>query len=123
MWLNCFGLRLTRHLLPAFSGLYSKKLIIFFKREAEASNTAGMLHVPVAFGLGAKKRPLCQSKNQILKRHEALTALYGKNDYFLGRSFDVFITRLRKYLQDDPSVQIRNIHGIGFILTEDGTEG
>lgn len=59
---------------------------------------------------------LCQSKNQIVKRHDALRVIYGKSDYFYGRSFDVYITKLRKYLKDDSSVQIENIHGIGFSL-------
>jgi DNA-binding response OmpR family regulator len=60
---------------------------------------------------------LCQSLNQIVKRHEALNAIYGKSDYFHGRSFDVFITRLRKYFKEDPGIEIQNIHGVGFILS------
>lgn len=60
---------------------------------------------------------LCRNENQILKRHEALLSLYGKSDYFFGRSFDVYITKLRKYLKDDPSLKIQNIHGVGFSLT------
>jgi DNA-binding response OmpR family regulator len=62
---------------------------------------------------------LCESQNQIVKKHEALNAIYGKSDYFHGRSFDVFITKLRKYLKDDASIKIENIHGVGFILSVD----
>jgi DNA-binding response OmpR family regulator len=42
---------------------------------------------------------------------------WGQTDYFSGRSLDVFITKLRKYLADDPTVQIETIHHTGFILT------
>ncbi len=55
-------------------------------------------------------------KNQLLKREDILISVWGENDYFLGRSLDVFITKLRKYLKDDPRINIENIHGVGFIL-------
>jgi len=61
---------------------------------------------------------LCVNKNQILKRQDALNAIWGNSDYFYGRSFDVFITKLRKYLKEDPNLQIENIHTIGFILSD-----
>ncbi len=53
-------------------------------------------------------------KNRILKREEILTKLWGNDDYFKGRSLDVFISRLRKYLATDKSIKIENIHGVGF---------
>jgi DNA-binding response OmpR family regulator len=43
---------------------------------------------------------------------------WGANDYFARRSMDVFISHLRKYLAEDPSVEIRNVHGKGYVLTE-----
>lgn len=58
------------------------------------------------------------NRNKIVKREDLLLSVWGKNDYFLGRSLDVFITKLRKYLKDDPSISIENIHGVGFILKE-----
>ena len=61
-------------------------------------------------------RLLCLHKNQILKRDEAVEKIYGKKDYFLGRSFDVFISRLRKLLRNDPTVSIENVFKVGFIL-------
>jgi len=61
-------------------------------------------------------RMLYRNKNQLLSREQALRTLWGDDDYFMARSMDVFITRLRKYLKDDPSLEIRNIHGSGFIL-------
>lgn len=59
---------------------------------------------------------LCKNMNQVVPRELILTAVWGQDDYFLGRSLDVFITKLRKYLKEDESIQISNIHGIGFKL-------
>ncbi len=61
-------------------------------------------------------RLLCINQNEVLKREIVLNIIWGNDDYFLGRSLDVFITKLRKYLKEDPSVQIVNIHGVGFKL-------
>ena len=59
---------------------------------------------------------LVENKNQVLKREDILEKLWGKNDYFPGRSLDVFISRLRKYLKEDKLLKIENIHGVGFRL-------
>lgn len=59
-------------------------------------------------------RFLSQNRNQVVKRSQILEAVWGEDDYFLGRSLDVFISRLRKYLKEDPSIRIENIHGVGF---------
>jgi DNA-binding response OmpR family regulator len=56
----------------------------------------------------------CINPNRIVKREEVLTKVWGKDDYFLGRSMDVFITKLRKYLKQEPDVEIQTIHGVGF---------
>ena len=61
-------------------------------------------------------RLLCHNKNRILRREEAITHIYGRADYFLGRSFDVYISRLRKLLKQDPSIEIQNVFKVGFIL-------
>jgi len=61
---------------------------------------------------------LCLNKNQLVSRDLALKVIWGDADYFKGRSMDVFITKLRKYLKEDTSVEIINIHGTGFKLTE-----
>jgi DNA-binding response OmpR family regulator len=61
----------------------------------------------------------CQHKNQLLKREEILKAVWGDDDYFMGRSLDVFISKIRKYLEADKSVSIKNHHGVGFKLTCD----
>lgn len=59
---------------------------------------------------------LCLSGNKLLKRDDAVEQIYGKRDYFLGRSFDVFISKLRKLLRYDERVSIENVFGKGFIL-------
>jgi DNA-binding response OmpR family regulator len=59
---------------------------------------------------------LCENVNEIVKREDLLTKIWGENDYFNGRSLDVFITKLRKYLKEDDRIKIENIHGVGFLL-------
>lgn len=58
-------------------------------------------------------------RNQVLPRDTALRIVWGNDDYFTGRSMDVFITRIRKFLKEDPNIQIANIHGIGFKMIVD----
>lgn len=57
-----------------------------------------------------------KNRNKLLSREEILEAVWGGNDYFSGRSLDVFISRLRKIFQDDPAVQIENRHGMGYVF-------
>jgi DNA-binding response OmpR family regulator len=59
---------------------------------------------------------LCEHKGKILDRKNALKKLWGESDFFTRRSMDVFISHLRKYLIDDPSVEIKNVHGKGYRL-------
>jgi DNA-binding response OmpR family regulator len=54
------------------------------------------------------------NKNKVLKREEILKSLWGDDDYFMGRSLDVFISRLRKILASETTISIENLHGIGF---------
>lgn len=61
---------------------------------------------------------LLSQKNKLVKRETILEEIWGENDYFKGRSLDVFITRLRKYLKKDESIEIKNHHGVGFSLIE-----
>lgn len=55
-----------------------------------------------------------KNKNKLIPRRDILIALWGKDDYFLGRSLDVFISRLRKFLTADPTIKIENIPRVGF---------
>jgi two-component system, OmpR family, response regulator VicR len=57
-----------------------------------------------------------KNRNKLLSREQILEAVWGGNDYFSGRSLDVFISRLRKYFQDDPVVRIENRHGLGYVF-------
>lgn len=59
---------------------------------------------------------LAINKNELVRREIALQSIWGENDYFKGRSMDVYITKLRKYLSDDKNINIVNIHGTGFKL-------
>jgi DNA-binding response OmpR family regulator len=59
---------------------------------------------------------LYENRNQLLPRDVALKSVWGNDDYFIGRSMDVFIAKLRKYLKDDPTIYITNVHGTGFKL-------
>jgi len=59
---------------------------------------------------------LIENRNKLVKREEILEKIWGENDYFKGRSLDVFITRLRKYLRGDNTLEIKNHHGVGFSL-------
>jgi DNA-binding response OmpR family regulator len=58
------------------------------------------------------------NKNKILAREDILTEIWGEDDYFLGRSMDVFISRIRKYVSEDKNIDIRTVRGTGFILEE-----
>ena len=61
-------------------------------------------------------RLLCAHGNEVLERSLALNEVWGSDSYFNGRSMDVYIAKLRKYLREDPSVEIINVHGKGFRL-------
>jgi DNA-binding response OmpR family regulator len=61
---------------------------------------------------------LCANKNMILDRNFALKTIWVDDNYFNARSMDVYIAKLRKFLKDDPKVQIINVHGKGFKLIE-----
>lgn len=59
---------------------------------------------------------LAAHRNVLIKREELLKEVWGENDYFFGRSMDVFITKIRKYLKEDPEINIENVFGVGFIF-------
>lgn len=59
-------------------------------------------------------RFLYAHRNDLIKREYILMEIWGDDDYYKGRSLDVFISRLRKYLKDDPNIQIINVHATGF---------
>ena len=63
-------------------------------------------------------RMFCMYKNEVLTRSEALTKIWGEDNYFTARSMDVFVTKLRKYISKDDQLEIVNIHGNGFRLID-----
>lgn len=63
-----------------------------------------------------------QHRGEVLRRSFILESIWGEDDYFLGRSLDVFVSRLRKHLRSDPSIRIENVHGVGFRLFDPATD-
>ena len=61
---------------------------------------------------------LINHKNKVIERELIANMVWGDDNYFVGRSLDVFITKLRKYIKDDPKLNITNIHGVGFKLED-----
>lgn len=84
----------------------------------EADNFRLRLPGGDALSLTEKEAQLLQlfsdHRNKVLKRAFILIQLWGEDDYFKGRSLDVFVARLRKYLADEPLVRIENVHSVGF---------
>jgi DNA-binding response OmpR family regulator len=109
------------------------KIDIFLKRSQVSNSTVSVYtlgqyefnHKNLSLKLGEEEKILTQKEadllkllaehqNEVLKRSFILENVWGEDDYFLGRSLDVFISRLRKYLGKDDSLTIKNIHGVGF---------
>ncbi|MDZ4666656.1 MAG: response regulator transcription factor [bacterium] len=65
---------------------------------------------------GELLRMLIAQQGKLIKRETLLVKIWGKDDYFYGRSMDVYISRIRKYLKEDTSIEISNYHGTGFML-------
>lgn len=84
---------------------YSSQMITIDKHERKLSTKEAEL-----------LRLLCLNKNEILTREEALLKIWHDDNYFNGRSMDVFLSKLRKYLRADPKVEIVNVHGKGYKL-------
>ena len=61
-------------------------------------------------------RLLCQYQNEVVYRNIALTKVWGNDNVYTSRSMDVYMSKLRKFLRDDPNVELQNIHGVGFKL-------
>jgi DNA-binding response OmpR family regulator len=110
------------------------KIEIFLKRSSKKNVLQEKIHMIGSYSFDAmnytlKKGPkeivltkresdllklFIENANVVLKREEILKALWGDDDYFMGRSLDVFISRLRKILSDEKTICIENVHGVGF---------
>lgn len=86
----------------------------------DASNYELILHTGEKIKLTKKEsdllKVLAEHKDQVLERELLANMVWGDDSYFIGRSMDVFMTKLRKYLSSDPKVVITNVHGVGFRL-------
>jgi DNA-binding response OmpR family regulator len=78
--------------------------------------SSGEIHQKLSTKEAELLRLLCLRKNEVLTREEALLNIWHDDNYFNGRSMDVFLSKIRKYLRDDPSVEIINVHGRGYKL-------
>lgn len=67
-------------------------------------------------------RVLCLSKNKIVKRKDIMISVWGDDDYYIGRSLDVFISKLRKNLDKDPAIKIKSIPRVGVVLSDSENE-
>ncbi len=115
--------------------LLARVTVILKRIEAKKTNVQEKLHIGrieyepglslLHLNEGIKKlttkenmllRLLVQNQNELLDRQAALRAVWGDDNYFNGRSMDVYIAKLRKLLKDDANIEIMNVHGIGFKL-------
>lgn len=76
----------------------------------------GSVHT-LTYREGEVMKYLAERPSEVIRREELLKSIWGDDDYFMGRSLDVFISRLRKYLSGDPAIRIDNVHGIGFRIS------
>ena len=109
--INVF-LRRNKLIMPTTQKSYTVGSYHFIPAELEL--TRGQERVSLTQREAELLEFLCIHTGKVLKREEILANVWGKNDFFLGRSMDVFITRLRKLLVVDPAVTIETIHGVGY---------
>jgi DNA-binding response OmpR family regulator len=84
---------------------FNRQVLTFKGKEQKlTSKEAGLL------------RLLCSNANEVLERSTALNKIWSDDSYFNARSMDVYIVKLRKYLKEDPTVELINVHGVGFKL-------
>ena len=111
-------LRRTRRMFSEVKKEFSFGRISFSYTELKLVSPEG------SFNLKLKEAELllflCQHPNRIIKREEVLMGVWGKDDYFLGRSMDVFISKIRKFLKADPDILLETIHRIGYRFTVPG---
>ena len=93
---------------------------VFGKYKFDHKNLTLQFQNKEAMNLTAKEADILQifahHLGEVVSREDILKRVWGDDDYFIGRSMDVFISRIRKYLKDDERLQIINIHGVGFKL-------
>lgn len=103
---------------------YNRKLeqteLIYFGRFSFAPHSRQLNLVPDSIRLSSIESKLLillvKYKNSVLKREEALTEVWGEDDYYKAKSMNVYITKLRSYLKSDPNIEILSVHGEGYSL-------
>jgi DNA-binding response OmpR family regulator len=99
------GVPLTQFQIGEYSFDYTTQMITYRGHQQKLSTKEAEL-----------LQLLCLKKNSVLTREEALLSIWHDDNYFNGRSMDVFLSKLRKYLREDPKVEILNVHGKGYKL-------
>jgi DNA-binding response OmpR family regulator len=94
--LNIYELGSYQFDYPNLSLIHAEETLLLTQKEAEVLKL------------------FCTNANRVLKREEILQPIWGNDSYFSGRSLDVFISKIRKYLQRDKTIEIINVHGVGF---------
>jgi len=84
---------------------YKSRLLLFYENERRLTSKESEL-----------LKLLCENNNRLLERTTALKLIWSDDNYFTSRSMDVYIAKLRNYLKEDSSIQINNVHGLGFKL-------
>ena len=112
--INVF-VRRNKLMVSSSQKLYAIGSLSFFPDELSLTN--GQEKISLTQRESELLEFLCLHPDKVLKREDILSNVWGKNDFFLGRSMDVFITRLRKILLAEPSVNIETIHGVGYRFT------
>jgi DNA-binding response OmpR family regulator len=100
---------------PRIKGKYRLGIFAFDPEELQLTTDTSTIRLTKKEA--ALLKYLADHLNTPLKREEVLMEIWGDDNYFLGRSMDVYITKLRKYLREDPSIEIANIHGVGFKMS------
>ncbi|MBC9910428.1 response regulator transcription factor [Chitinophaga varians] len=107
-------LKRTRSQIAKRSTTFAIGKLMFDYEDLRLYNETGEISISLTQKEAELLRYLCENPNKTLKREDILSHVWGKDDYFLGRSMDVFVTKLRKHFKSDPHVKLETLHGVGF---------
>ncbi|RBL93952.1 MULTISPECIES: response regulator transcription factor [Chitinophaga] len=107
-------LKRTRSQIAKRSTTFAIGKLMFDYEDLRLYNESGEISISLTQKEAELLRYLCENPNKTLKREDILSHVWGKDDYFLGRSMDVFVTKLRKHFKSDPHVKLETLHGVGF---------
>ena len=91
---------------------YKTQVLEFFPEHLKIESSQGSQ--ALTFKEAELLEMLFRNQGQVLKREDILMKIWGTDDYYKGRSLDVFVSRIRKFLQADPAIEIQTVHGVGF---------